>query len=84
MIDETLPVEEQVRQAREVIAGALDATMEIERDQEDLRSEIREIEQEIANLEERRRAVHQEMEQAKRVLDVAERFSGRQLKLFDE
>ena len=81
MIDETLPFGEQLRQARHVIAGALDATVDIERDQEELRGEIREIEQEIENLEERRRAVHGEMEQAKRIVAVAEQ-SDRQLSLF--
>lgn len=81
MIDEKLPFGEQVRQAREVIAGALDAAADIERDQNELRGEIQEIEQEIENLEERRRAVHGEMEQAKRILAAADQ-SDRQLSLF--
>jgi predicted nuclease with TOPRIM domain len=77
-----LPIEERSRQARQVIAGALDRIEELQSEQDALYGEIEEIKDEIAQLEDQKCQLHVEIERAKFVLEEGNRLAERQLTLF--
>lgn len=81
-MDETLPVDERVRQARQVVAGALDAIEQLQSNQQDLYDGIEQLRDEIAKLEAQKYPLYNEMKRAKRLLAEAEKLTNRQLSLF--